>query len=539
VVYLFENCSLDTDRRELTRAGDAVQLQPQVFDLLQYLIRNRDRVVSKDDLIAAVWGGRIVSESAMSVRINAARVAIGDDGDNQRLIRTLPRKGFRFVGAVREEPTVAEVVTRPRVSPQLEPPITLPDKPSIAVLPFDNLSGDPDQAYFADGMVEEIITALSRIRWLFVIARNSTFTYKGQAVDVKRVGRELGVRYALEGSVRKTGTHVRITAQLIDTRTGAHLWADRFDGSLEKVFELQDEVAIAVAGVIEPTLEMAEARRASERPTEDLTAYDLYLRALPHWISWEKERASLALGLLSQAISRDPRYAPALALAAWCHLLFDNNNWTDDPVSNRQSGIQLARNALQITSEDPVVLTNAAFVLCYFGEDADASIRLLERALTLNPSCAWGWLLIGFLHLWAGYSDAAIPQLERSMRLNPRGHRAFQLTGIGIAHFFNRRYDKALHYLLISLEEQPFYIATYRFAAACYGHMGRFDEAADIIERVRRLTPALVPEARFYRSPEQRELYISGLRLAAAAEASRAQNTESAAPNLGLLADEG
>jgi TolB-like protein len=222
---------------------------------------------------------------------------------------------------------VRDTGTATSPSAPAHPVLPLPDKPSIAVLPFANMSGDPEQEYFADGMVEEIITALSRIRWLFVIARNSTFTYKGQAVDVKQVGRDLGVRYVLEGSVRKAGGRVRITAQLIDAQSGAHLWADRFDGSLEDVFNLQDSVAISVAGVIEPALQAAETARSADRSTNDLTAYDLYLRALPHWMSWEKNRVIEALHLLEQAIERDQRYGPALSTAAFCHVLMDSNDW--------------------------------------------------------------------------------------------------------------------------------------------------------------------------------------------------------------------
>jgi adenylate cyclase len=235
---------------------------------------------------------------------------------------------------------------------QQNPPLTLPDKPSIAVLPFQNMSGDSEQEYFADGMVEEIITALSRIRWLFVIARNSSFTYKGQAVDVKQVGRELGVRYVLEGSVRKGGNRVRITAQLIDAVSGTHLWADRFDGSLEDVFELQDKVATGVAGVIEPTLQAAEILRSSERPTSDLTAYDLYLRALSHAYTWEKGDILTALDLLRLATERDPHYGPALALAAICHYNLHVNGWSNDPESSRRQGVDLARLALRFAGDD-------------------------------------------------------------------------------------------------------------------------------------------------------------------------------------------
>jgi adenylate cyclase len=245
--------------------------------------------------------------------------------------------------------------------------LALLDKPSIAVLPFQNMSGDPEQDYFADGMVEEIITALSRIRWLFVIARNSTFIYKGQAIDVKQVGRELGVRYVLEGSVRKAGNRVRITGQLIDTATGAHIWADHFDGSLEDVFELQDRVAISVAGIIEPALQAAEIRRSVSRPTSDLTAYDLFLRAISHVPS---ERGIFAaFDLFRRAVERDPYYAPALAGAAFCHMRLHISGWSKDPDGDQREGVDLARRALQVTGDDPSVLAWSAYVLAYFGED--------------------------------------------------------------------------------------------------------------------------------------------------------------------------
>jgi TolB-like protein len=260
--YCFEEFAFDIDRRERHRGAGVVSITPQVFDLLEYLIRNRKRVVSKDELINAVWNGRIVSDAALTTRLNAVRAAIGDTGDEQRLIKTLPRKGFRFVGQVRETREVAD--PNPRDAP--ESALALPDKPSIAVLPFENMSGDPEQEYFADGMVEEIITALSRFKWLFVIARNSSFTFKGKAVDVKEVGRRLGVRYVLEGSVRKTAGKVRITGQLIDAVTATHIWADRFERDLTDIFALQDEVTVAVVSAIEPKLLRTEIAMAARRP---------------------------------------------------------------------------------------------------------------------------------------------------------------------------------------------------------------------------------------------------------------------------------
>jgi len=323
------------------------------------------------------------------------------------------------------------------------PPLPLPDKPSIAVLPFANMSGDPEQEYFVDGMVEEIITALSRIRWLFVIARNSTFTYKGRPVDAKEVGRELGVRYVLEGSVRKAGQRVRITGQLIDALTGTHLWADRFDGSLEDVFELQDRVALSVAGVIEPALQAAEMRRSAGRSTTDLSAYDLYLRALAAFSTMAKEPVFEALGLLEQAIAIDRHYGPALSLAALCYLRLVYDGWAEEPKTNRGKGINLARQAIEVGENDPDVLANAAFVLAICGEDIGAMMGLVDRALALNPSFARGWFVSGLLRLFAGQHDLAIEHLETALRLSPRGRMGQPLTAIGTAFFFKRRFAEA------------------------------------------------------------------------------------------------
>jgi TolB-like protein/class 3 adenylate cyclase len=300
------------------------------------------------------------------------------------------------------------------------PALPLPDKLSIAVLPFANMSGDPEQEYFADGMVEEIITALSRIRWLFVIARNSSFTYKGQVVNVKQVGRELGVRYVLEGSVRKAGGRVRITAQLIDALSGTHLWADRFDGLLEDIFDLQDKVASSVAGVIEPAVQAAEIARSADRPTTDLTAYELNLRALPNCHSWERERIHTALELLEQAIERDPSFGPVLALAARCHHHFDRLGGAQDPDLHRRAAVDYARRAVRAAPDDPTTLGNAAGVLGSFGGDINPAIALADRALALNPSFAGGWRMSGWLRLWAGDLDVAIEHFETAFRLSPR-----------------------------------------------------------------------------------------------------------------------
>jgi len=393
------------------------------------------------------------------------------------------------------------------------PALALPDKPSIAVLPFQNMSGDPEQEYFVDGMVEEIITALSRIPWLFVIARNSSFTYKGQTVDMKRVGRELGVRYVLEGSVRKGGNRVRITAQLIDAETGTHLWVDRFDGSLEDVFDLQDKVALSVAGVIEPALQAAEMRRSAARPTTDLTAYDLYLRALAVFFPVTRERIFEGLRLLALAIERN--YGPALSWAAICHLRLVTDGWAEDPETSRQKGIELARRALEAAENDPGTLANAAFALAYFGEDIGAMLGLVERALALNPSFARGWYLSGQIRLLAGQYDLAIEHVETSLRLSPRERMGNPLSVIGRAYFFKRQFEEAAAKLLLDIQDHPGFPPSYRILAACYAHMGRLDEAQAIVARLRAMTSQVVPSDLPYRNPDDRELLRSGLRLAA------------------------
>jgi len=394
------------------------------------------------------------------------------------------------------------------------PPLPLPDKPSIAVLPFANMSGDPEQEYLADGMVEEIITALSRIRWLFVIARNSSFTYKGQAVDVKQIGRELGVRYVLEGSVRKAGGRVRITAQLIDATSGAHLWADRFDGSLEDVFDLQDKVASSVAGVIEPALQAAETARSAGRPTNDLTAYDLYLRS--YAVYWSSTRQiPEALRLLEQAIARDPRYGPALAWAASCHTRLCLDDRSEDPEADRRAASNLARRALQVAGDDPGILANAAVALAYFGADIGAMMALVDRALDLNPSFAFGWYCSSVVRLWAGQPAVAIEHALASLRLSPRARIGRAFAVIGGANFASRRFDDAVPKLLLAIQEDPSPPSPYHCLAACYAHMGRLDEAREVVTKLRAITSVVIPDRNYLRNAEHRELWLSGLRLAA------------------------
>jgi TolB-like protein len=503
-VYLFEGCRLDRrglSRRDQSGAFVPVPIGSRALEILGVLVERAGDLVARDEITNAVWPGTIVEGSNLPVQIAALRRVLDEGRAEGSHIQTIPGRGYRFTAAV----------TRASAGAVLP----LPDKPSIVVLPFANMSGDPEQEYFGDGMVEEVITALSRIRWLFVIARNSSFTYKGQAIEVQQVGRELGVRYVLEGSVRKAAQRVRITAQLIDALNGTHLWADRFDGSLEDVFDLQDKVATSVAGVIEPTLQAAEAARSASRPTTDLTAYDLYLRALAHSLSYEKDQLARALDLLGQAIERAAHYGPALALAAHCHQRFSVMNWSEDLERVRHVSINFARQALRFGPDDPDVLALAAFTLGYFGEDIDVAIGLIDRCLVLNPSHARGWHWSGLLRVFAGQPDLALEHFATYLRLSPRERAAPYLSSIGEAHFFSRRFNEAAASLLASLERAPAFPITYRVLASCYAHMGRLDEAQEIVRRLRAITPVVMESATRYRNPDHRELFLSGLRMVA------------------------
>jgi TolB-like protein len=502
--FLFEGFRLDRRglfRRDQNGAFIPIVIGSRALEVLHTLVERSGDLVSRDDISAAVWPGTVVEGSNLPVQIAALRRVLDQGRADGSCIQTVASRGYRFTATVTR--TSAEAG------------LALPDKPSIAVLPFANLSGDPEQEYFADGMVEEIITAVSRIRWLFVIARNSSFTYKGRTVDVKQVGRELGVRYVLEGSVRKQGGRVRITAQLIDATTGAHLWGDRFDGALEEVFDLQDKVASSVPGIIEPALQAAETTRSASRPTTELSAYELYLRALAHSLSYEKNKFAQALDLLEQAIERDPEYGPALALAAHCHKAFEVMNWTDDPEGVRLTSVSLARQALRYGPDEPDVLALAAFTLGYFGEDINVAIGLIDRCLTLNPSSARGWHWSRLLRIFAGQPDLALEHFGIYLRLNPRDRLASYLNGVGEAYFFSRHFDEAAANLLASLERAPGFPITYRVLASCFVHMRRLDDAREIVRRLRAITPVVLESAMRYRNPEHRELLLSGLRLAA------------------------
>jgi TolB-like protein len=511
--YLFEDYTFDTDRRELHRETDAVSITPQVFDLLDYLIRNRERVVSKDDLIKAIWNGRSVSDAALTTRLNAARGAIGDSGEEQRFIKTLPRKGFRFVGQVREARQVAD--SNPGDAPESAPAV--PDRPSIAVLPFANMSGDPEQEYFADGMVEEITTALSRFTWLFVISRNSSFTFKGKAADIKEVGRRLGVRYVLQGAVRKASGKVRITGQLIEAATGAHIWADKFERDMTDIFALQDEVTLAVVAAIQPKLFRAEIALTTRRRPEDLTAYDLHLRAIQQAVRSTREGLAEALRLLHRALELDPGFAAAAALAGACHMENVLRSYAIDPQFERKEAVRLMRLALSLHDGDPDTLATAALISALLVGDCEAEIEMADRAVALNPNSYYAWNRRGWVYKIAGQPEEAIRSFERAMRMSPVDPQQFTtLTGMGFAFIELRRFDEAIVAGRKALRQKPSYTVPYRCLASAFAHLGRDAEAREAAARVLEFDPAFTISAWIARSrlSINAKLMIEGFRKA-------------------------
>jgi TolB-like protein/Tfp pilus assembly protein PilF len=520
VPFLFEDYCLDADRRELKRGSELIPVGPKVFDLLLFLVQNRQQVVTRDDLLQAVWEGRIVSESTLTSHINAVRKAVGDTGKEQRLIRTVARRGLRFVGEIEEQELPAAIpVTTLDIAGEKLPALALPDSPSIAVLPFRNLSGNIEQDYFADGIVEDIITALSRIRWLFVIAHNSSFTYKGRTVDEKQVGRELGVRYVVEGSVRQSENRIRITGQLVDATSGTHLWAERFEGTLDDIFELQDQIATSIVGTIASQLERAEIERARRKPTGSLSAYDTYLRAMPHLHRGTREAIDEALPLFYKAIELDPEYASAHAMAAWCHFWRKVNGWMTDREQDTAEGVRLARLAVELGKDDAVALTRGGHALAHLAGDVEGAIALVDKALVLNPNLASAWFLGGFLRAERGDPDAAIEFFTRAMRFSPLDPEMFRMQGgMALSHLFAGRFDAASSWAEQSFRQLPSFLVVVAIIAASHALAGRAEQARAAVEHLQRLDPTFrvaslegwIP----IRRPEHLARFETGLRLA-------------------------
>ena len=486
--YLFESYALDTDRRELRLGTDLVRVEPQVFDVLAYLIRNRERVVSKDDLVASIWEGRSVSELSLTSRINAARTAIGDSGGQQRLIKTLLRKGIRFVGAVREEQhrTIADPTDLPASG------LAFPDRPSIAVLPFTNMSGNIEQEYIADGIVEDITTELSRFRELFVIARNSSFHYKSRGADVRQVGRELGVQYVLEGSIRRDRDRLRISAQLIDAMNGTHLWAERYDRGVKDVFAVQDEVARTVATILAAHVSKAEAERTLLKPPMSWQAYDYYLQAASVLISYSssanREELSDARRLLQQALAIDTNYARAHSALSTTYVSYWVHRWDDDcpwPAA-LDLAYQSAHKAVQLAPDFPEAHVALGWVLLW-KRHHEAAVAEFERASVLNPNFT-DWRF-PFTLVFAGEPARALRALDTHMRLDPF-YEPYAPATSGLACYMLKRYAEALSRLRECISRAPNMRAARVWLAAAYAQLGELDNARAEAAAVLRIDPS-------------------------------------------------
>jgi adenylate cyclase len=490
-------CAIDVQRGMI---GRNTNLAPEKRIEFRVGINVGDVVVEGDDLLGDVvniaarlegiseTGGICISEDAFRQARGKVDVSFIDLGEHTLKNIAQPIRVYQI--EVRGTVSVQSPV--PAQAEPDRPVLSLPDKPSIAVLPFTNMSGDPDQDYFADGMVEDIITALSRIKWMFVIARNSTFVFKAKPIDVKQVGRELGVRYVLEGSVRKAANRVRITGQLIDATTGTHIWADRFEGALENLFELQDQVTASVVGAIEPAMRAVEMTRAQSKPTSSLDAYDYYLRALVAFHRSTRSAMADALTMCRAAINIDPQYASAYGLAAWCCLRRRTHGWAELPDEERQTAIEYVRCAVNFGANDPEALWMAGIAMSYFVGDLDRAEDVIGRSLALNQNSALAWACLGYVQSYSGEGDAAVESFMRGIRLSPLDPEAFtSKCGMAWGHFVAGRYEESVQWASRALHEQPHFMASLRVKAAASGLLGRMKDAEDTV----RAAQAIDPEA--------------------------------------------
>nr|WP_157285730.1 winged helix-turn-helix domain-containing tetratricopeptide repeat protein [Bradyrhizobium yuanmingense] len=502
---------MDGDLRELTCDGETVPLQPQVFDLLLYLVTQRARVVSKDDLISQIWNDRIVSDSALNSRINAARKALGDDGATQRLIKTIPRKGFRFVGEVQEE---AAAPARTESRPALP---RMADRPAIAVLAFENMSGDPEQDYFGDGISEDILTALSKQRWFMVIARNSSFTYKGRAVHIRQIAEELGVRYIVEGSVRKADKRVRITAQLNDAVSGSHLWAERYDRELVDVFAVQDEITNAIAAAIEPQIHAAENFRSRRKPPASLDAWDLLMRALSHYWRVTRQDHAAAKALLARAIAIDPNYGQALSVLAVNDMFGVHLGWTE-LAAVAPAAEAAALKAVRCDHED--AWAHAALgSVCFSTRRLTDALSEFEQALALNPnfSLAQGYYALALSY--AGRSKDSFEAAQKAIRLSPRDPSLAIYHGIAAyARFIERHYGEAIALAREAIRHRGDLTGAYRVLAVSAGMTGDGTLAEMALGELRRTQPGIslhwIATQLPWANERDRDHYLEGFRRA-------------------------
>jgi TolB-like protein/Flp pilus assembly protein TadD len=481
VHFIFENYELDVAGRELKLGREPIPLAPQVFDLLVYLLRNRDRVASKDDLIANVWGGRIVSDSALDSRINAVRKAIGDSGDQQKFIRTFARKGIRFVGAVTES-----AAGRPDT---MVVPAPKDERPTFAVLPFQNLSDDSAQEYFADGLSEDLIAAIGSWCRFPVISRHSSFVYKERLVNVMQVGRELGARYVLEGSVRKSGNRLRITSQLTDATTGHQLWADRYEGGIGDVFAVQDEITTRIAAAVEPELHNREQHRASLSSKNSVAAYDLVQRGNWHHNKYTAEHSEEAQRLFLAAIDSDPDYAPAHASMAYTKYWAAQMGWSEDARATLQTALEYARKAVALDDKDARGHLYVGQVSLWLREH-DEAIAESRRAIALNPSLVQAYSVLGYALDCVGEFEEALKTVTHSLRLRPYDKTLARcIPALAIAHYQLGAYGAAEEIARRATGINTIYWMGHQMLAASLGQLSRAQEAAEEVAEIRKREP--------------------------------------------------
>ena len=531
MIYRFGRYALDTDRLELSCGVDPVAVEPQVFRLLLCLIEHRNRVVSKDELIERVWDGRIVSDATLNTRINAVRRAVSDSGETQTVIRTVARRGFRFVADVREvvtgEPGRAPALPATAISQASRAgahggetkTLALPDLPSIVVLPFENRSGDPAQEYFSDGITEDVTTALCQIRWLFVVARSTASAYKGQSRDVRRIAQEFGVRYVVDGSVRRSEDRVRITAQLIDGMTGGQVWAKRFDRTRADILGFQDELTETIIGAIEPELGKAEQRRARSKKPESLDAWDLCQQGMWRLYRRTKDDLAAAHGLFEQALQLDPTLTMALTGSVDAYYYEVVLGHADAPAECRAQALATARRAIEVGAEDAAA-HNAMGKARIVRREHDAAIPELELALEMNPSLAWAHYGLGAAIIFSGRDGhEAIPHIQRAMRLSPRdAHMGSFMVRMAEAHLAIDEYDEAVAWARKALREPGFQPSRYAVLISSLGHLGRLPEAQRVVEELGvmgfDLSLAFVRRMHLYTPNTTFEHYLDGLRKA-------------------------
>lgn len=515
MIYEFGPCQIDSERQELRLSGELASVQPQVFSLILYLIEHRRRVVSKDEIIEAVWQGRSISDGALNARINAVRQALGDTGERQAIIKTIPRRGFRFVAEV--EPTSSTTINAASGDQRIAGAIVNQDKPSVVVLPFVNLGRDENEEYVADGLTEDLVTALSKLRGFFVPGRSTTFSFKGGVHDARAVAQEIDVRYVLQGSVRSAGKRVRITAQLVEAESGNQIWGENYDRDLTDIFAVQDEVVESLVGCLAPELYAAEHARLRRRPPQSLDAWEYFIHALHHYSQQSKDSSAEAIQLLEKAIELDPDYAQALGLYAitlsW-RVIQRWEPWEESIAKAKDA----ADRAVLADSNDPWASLGRGMVFMV-SRDSNSAIMNFGRAVDLSPNFAYAHAMLGAVNAYAGNADIAVAHIDTALRLSPRDTfiDKFHLY-YSLAHFQAGRYLEAAKAADRAIHIRPEHANTHMIAASSYALAGEQIRAAEALTAFKKLVPNTdienVERAIAFNLSEDRQRLVNGLRMA-------------------------